>query len=525
MYEHIDGSCEAVLVRGVNWIGDAVMTIPALRALRRSLPEARVSLLVKPWVSPLFEKDPDIDEIINYSEDFRGISGKLRLSRELRNRNFCMSVLFQNAFDAALLAFLAGIPERIGYSRDGRRFLLTQPIDFDERAKSLHHIQYYLELVKKTGITPKAEAPWIFLDLEERLCARAVLGGLKRPVIAINPGATYGSSKKWLPERFAEVAALVMHEIGGSVLLLGGPKETGIADEILQNVRNVGDTSHMGSASLLSLSGKTSLRELIAIIAESDVLLTNDSGPMHIGYAVGTPVVAIFGSTSPEHTGPVGATDIVIRRPVACSPCFERECRKKSLECMDLITTAEVFAAVKRSGRTKRAVFFDRDGTLCRDAHYLSRMDDLELFPSIACLRALKDRGLALIGVTNQSGIARGLVQEEFTQKVNRIFVERYGFDDFYYCPHHPDEHCLCRKPEPGMLIRARNEHFVDLRQSFVVGDKEEDMVLARAAGAQGILVTTGKVQASVHADAVADGLENAVSIILSMTQRKGHAS
>jgi heptosyltransferase-2 len=246
---------------------------------------------------------------------------------------------------------------------------------------------------------------------------------------------------------------------------------------------------------------------------------------MHIGYAVGTPVVAIFGSTSPEHTGPVGATDIVIRKPVACSPCFERECRKKSLECMDLITTAEVFAAVKRSVRTKRAVFFDRDGTLCRDAHYLSRMDDLELFPSIASLRALKDRGLALIGVTNQSGIARGLLQEEFTQKVNRIFVERYGFDDFYYCPHHPDEHCLCRKPEPGMLIRARNEHFVDLRQSFVVGDKEEDMVLARAAGAQGILVTTGKVQASVHADAVADGLENAVSIILSMTQRKGHAS
>ncbi len=524
MAEHVAGECGAVLIRGVNWIGDAVMTIPTLRALRRSLPEARLSLLVKPWVSPLFEKDPDIDEIISYSEDFRGILGKFRLSRELRNRNFCMSVLFQNAFDAALLAFLAGIPERIGYSRDGRRFLLTLPVDFDERAKGLHHIDYYLELLKKAGITPKAEAPWIFLDLEERLRARRSLGGLKRPLVAINPGATYGSSKKWLPERFAEVAARVMHEIGGSILLMGGPKETAIADEILKKVHDLCHTPGIGSDSLRNLSGKTSLRELIAVIAESDILLTNDSGPMHIGYAVGTPVVAIFGSTSPEHTGPVGATDVVISKPLACAPCFDRECRRKTLECMDRITADEVFTAVRRSVRTKKAVFFDRDGTLCRDAHYLSRMDDLEVFPSVASLRALKDKAFTLIGVTNQSGIARGLVQEEFTQKVNRIFMERHGFEDFYYCPHHPDEHCHCRKPETGMLVRARNEHFVDLRQSFVVGDKEEDMILARAAGAQGVLVTTGKLRDSAHADAVADGLEDAVRIILSMEKKEDHA-
>lgn len=524
MYEHVAGRCGSVLVRGVNWIGDAVMTIPALRALRRSLPDARVSLLVKPWVSPLFEKDPAIDEIISYSEDFRGISGKLRLSRKLRNRNFCMTVLFQNAFEAALLTFLAGIPERIGYSRDGRKFLLTHPADFDYRAKGLHHIDYYLELVKKAGITPTAEAPWIFLDLEERLRARAALETLKRPVVAVNPGATYGSSKKWLPERFAEVAARVIHEIGGSILLLGGPKETAIADEIHQEMRNVGAAPPIGSDSVLNLSGKTSLRELIGIIAESDILLTNDSGPMHIGYAVGTPVVAIFGSTSPEHTGPVGATDIVIRKTVDCAPCFERECRRKTLECMDRITAEEVFAAVKRSVRTKKAVFFDRDGTLCRDAHYLSRMEDLELFPSISSLQKLKDDGFALIGITNQSGVARGLVQKEFTQNVNRIFMEQHGFDDFYYCPHHPDEHCHCRKPELGMLIRARNEHFIDLRRSFVVGDKEEDMILARAAGAQGVLVTTGKDQTSARADAVADGLESAVRIILSREQKKDHA-
>ena len=517
-------NCDAVLIRGVNWIGDAVMTIPALRALRRSMPGARLSLLVKPWVSPLFEKDPDLDEIISYAEDFKGVSGKFRLAKELRHRNFCMSVLFQNAFDAALLAFLAGIPKRIGYSRDGRRFLLTNPVDFDERAKSLHHINYYLELLTRSGIAARAEAPWIFLALEERLQARAALAELRRPVVAINPGATYGSSKRWLPGRFAEVAERVIREFGGSVVLLGASKEKGIADEILQKVQGVSSSLPFDGSSLVSVAGKTSLRELIAIISECDVLLTNDSGPMHIGYAVGTPVVAIFGSTSPEHTGPVGVSDIVIRKPVACAPCFERECRKNDLTCMDLITSDDVFSALKHSVRRRKAVFFDRDGTLCRDAHYLSRMGDLEIFPSIAGLRVLKDRGYYLIGVTNQSGIARGLVQEEFTQQVNRIFMERYGFDGFYYCPHHSDEHCFCRKPEPGMLIRARNEHAIDLRQSFVVGDKEEDMMLARAVGAKGILVKTGKAQTSIHADAVVEGLEDAVNMVLSMGRPEDHA-
>jgi len=191
-----------------------------------------------------------------------------------------MSVLFQNAFDAALLAFLAGIPERIGYSRDGRRFLLTGRVDFDERAKGLHHIDYYLELLKKAGITPKAQAPWIFLDLEERLYARAVLGVLKRPRYCHQSRGNLRSSKKWLPDRFAEVAALVVHEIGGSVLLLGGPKETGIADEILNKSEWPAVMHHVWAAlSLLNLSGKTSLRELIAIIAESDVLLTTIPAP------------------------------------------------------------------------------------------------------------------------------------------------------------------------------------------------------------------------------------------------------
>jgi len=510
---------KAVLIRGVNWIGDAVMTIPAMRALRRSLPGARFKLLVKPWVAALFEKDPDIDEIILYTDEYKGLAGKFRLARRLKGYDFDAAVLFQNAFDAALIAFLAGIRKRIGYSRDGRGLLLTDPVLFDARTKALHHIDYYLNLINKAGFNGISDRPWLFLDIEERKRARQMLAGLRRPVIALNPGAAYGSSKRWLPERFADLAGRVITELNGSVLLLGGPKEAGIADDILQHI----DPSLVTQSSLLNLAARTSLRELMAVIAEADLLVTNDSGPMHIGYAVGTPLVAIFGSTLPEHTGPVNKTDIVIRKGIDCSPCFERECKKNDLACMDLITAEEVYAAVKERVPGKRAIFFDRDGTLCRDAHYLNRMEDLEIFPEIAALAKLRERGYSLIGVSNQSGIARGIVPEAFTAQVNRIFTEQYGFDAFYYCPHHPDDHCSCRKPEPGMLITARNDHGIDLKRSFVVGDKDDDMLLAHAVGAKAILVKTGKAEASLYADAVADGLHDAVEAILAMSNESNN--
>jgi len=512
--------CDTVLVRSVNWIGDAVMSIPALRSLKRAVPGSKISLLVKPWVAPLFEKDPAVDEIILYTDEFRGVSGKLKLARKLKARGFCMALLFQNAFEAALLAFLAGIPKRTGYNRDGRRFLLTHPVEFDAHAGSLHHIDYYLNLLRKAGYEAIHEIPWIFLDLEERLKARGMLASMKRPIVAVNPGAAYGSSKRWHPGRFSEVAEGVIQELGGSVLLLGGPKETEIAADILRSM----DSSLITPDSLLNLAGRTSLRELAALISECDVMVTNDSGPMHVGYAVGTPLVAIFGSTSPELTGPVGSSDRVIAKKIACSPCFERECRKKGLECMEIITSQEVFDAVKKLVRTKRAVFFDRDGTLCKDAHYLSRMEDFEIFPSLSGLKRLRENGFSLIGISNQSGIARGLVREEFAKKVNQTFRDQYGFEDFYYCPHHPDDSCSCRKPEPGMLIRARNEHGIDLKRSVVVGDKDDDMILAKVVGAQGVLVRTGKAQASPYADAAVDGLDDAVRVILSMGEKADNA-
>jgi heptosyltransferase-2 len=506
--------CDNILVRGVNWIGDAVMTMPALRALRLSNRTSRITLLVKPWVAPLFEKDPNIDEIMLYSDEYEGILGRIDLSKKLRRHNFGAALLLQNAFDAAVITTLAGIPERIGYGRDMRGFLLTKAVPFDDRTKRLHHVDYYLNLLAMAGLHVTKSLPWIYLQLEERLGAREMLRDLKRPVVAINPGATYGSSKRWHPQKFAEVAMRVINDLDGSVLVLGGPEETAIADEICKAVS--GSVSRLSYLErVLSVAGKTNLRELAALISGCDLLVTNDSGPMHIGYAVGTPLVAVFGSTSADHTGPVGEGNRVVKKDIECAPCYERTCRRGDLNCMDLITADEVFESIKSLISPRRAVFFDRDGTLCRDAHFLSKMEDLEIFRGVEGLKKLREEGFSLIGVSNQSGVARGLVDEEFVRKVNRLFMDSYGFDDFYYCPHHPDDHCSCRKPEPGLLYRARAEHKVDLGVSYVVGDKEADLLLARSVGARGILVKTGKDVSSAYADFVAEDLEEATRFIL----------
>lgn len=500
---------EKMLIRGVNWVGDAVMTMPAIRAVKKASPGKTLSLLVKPWVAPLFEKDPHIDEIILYDERYAGLIGKHRLARELRERGFSSAFLLQNAFDAALLAYMAGIPERTGYSRDGRGFLLTRPIPYGGEDRRIHHIEYYLELLRKSGIEAACSEPWVYLDIGERLWARGKLRELKRPVVGLNPGAAYGPAKEWPAERFAEVAGRVIRELDGSVVVFGkdltdaGTHISGISDD---------------PGRLLCVAGKTSLRELSALVSECDALATNDSGPMHIGYAVKCPLAAIFGSTDPCLTGPVGKGNIVLRSAAECSPCFERQCRKPRVQCMEDITVQEVFAAARALVPRKRAVFFDRDGTLNQDAGYLSRWEDFKVFSDVSEINLLKDRAYSIIGITNQSGVARGIIEAAFVRDVNSLFVEQYGFDDFYYCTHHPDEHCSCRKPQPGMLLDARADHGLDLKRSYVVGDKESDMLAARAVGAKGVLVLTGEDGSSLSADFVARDLKEAVRIILKDT-------
>jgi heptosyltransferase-2 len=521
-------SCRNILIRGVNWIGDGIMTLPSIRAVRKAMPEANISLLVKPWVSPLFEHDPNIDEIILYGDEYNCIFGKLKLSWKLHKRKFCGAILLQNAFDAAFITFLAGIKERVGYRRDGRGFMLTQGVPVTKNDAKIHHVLYYLNLLQQIGINAEYSVPYLYLPLVERLHARETLHNVKHPLLGINPGATYGSAKRWIPERFAEIANWFLKDTGGSVIIFGSKNEMDIAHEIELHIRRQNkDISAVlppprneeQEKRLLNVAGETSLRELIALISECDAFVTNDSGPMHIAYAVKTPLVALFGSTDPLLTGPPldpnGKGTVVLTPDIPCSPCFERTCNENDMRCMYEITSDEVYFGIKKILPENPAVFFDRDGTLCKDVGYLSKLDDFRVFEDVHTVHLLEEKGFKLIGITNQSGIARGLIDENFVKDINNRFIKEFGFHDFYYCPHHPDHHCPCRKPEPEMLLRARTKHGIDLKKSYVVGDKEDDMILSKMVGAKGILVQTGKDQVSQYADFIAKDLKEAVAFII----------
>jgi heptosyltransferase-2 len=231
----------------------------------------------------------------------------------------------QNAFEAAALTFLAGIPQRIGYARDGRSPLLTKAVPVPRPGETERHERfYYLELLKRSGLieTYSADLPIRLSGSQsaaERGHALLAAAGLRPPVIGIAPGATYGGAKRWLPERFAEAAVQLSRERAACVAVFGSKQEREICEQVCEKLFAEG-------VEAVNFGGTTSLSDLIHLTAACQVFLTNDSGPMHIASALGVPTVAIFGATDEHATGPTGAHSTVVREPVDCSPCLKREC-------------------------------------------------------------------------------------------------------------------------------------------------------------------------------------------------------
>ena len=296
------------------------MSLPALRALRERFPAAKISILAKPWVADLYGREPFCDEMIPYTA--RGIAAAWRAARELKPRGFDCAILLQNAFEAAAVAFLAGIPERIGYARDGRSALLTRSVPVPCPGEIPPHERfYYLELLRRAGILDALPASdTIRLEgaakAREAGAARYRVMGWEQPVIGVSPGAAYGSAKRWLPERFAEGASRLAAELGAAVAIFGSREERELCASVAAGVQ----------APVKNFAGETTLAEFIYLAAACRVYLTNDSGAMHIASALGVPTVAVFGATNDAATGPTGPLARVIREPVECSPCLKREC-------------------------------------------------------------------------------------------------------------------------------------------------------------------------------------------------------
>ena len=326
-----------VLIRGTNWIGDVVMTFPAMAAVRATLPAARITVLVKPWVADLVRMHPAADDVLVYERPGRhdGLGGILRLARDLRQRRFDAAILLQNAIEAAVIARLAGIPVRAGYSTDARGLLLTHPVRLQPRIKTVHQSLYYVEMLKALGFASAGTAVSLVPSEAQRRAAQEHLAGLgiagRRPIVGMAPGAAYGPAKRWFPERFAAVADRLAERYACPVILFGSAGDRAGTEAVRSAART----------SLVDVAGRTTLGDAIALIACCDLFVTNDSGLMHVAGALGVPTVAIFGSTNPETTYPLGDRTVLVRRPVDCSPCLKQEC-PADFKCMDLVSVDEV---------------------------------------------------------------------------------------------------------------------------------------------------------------------------------------
>jgi heptosyltransferase II len=324
-----------ILIRGTNWIGDAIMTLPAVASIRATYPSAHIAMLVKPWVADIYNLFSGLDEIIIYENKFDNPAGVFRLAQKLKGEKFDLAILLQNAIEAAIIAVAAGIPLRAGYDSDARGLLLTHRVRRTQEIKNVHQIDYYLEMVKALGCVPvnreiHMETKINLLDARNIL-RKFIPEETKKMIIGIAPGATYGPAKKWFPDRFAETADKLSEKFSAQVIIMGGRADGETAQEIRKLAR----------AKLIDLAGKTTLREAIYLISQCSLFISNDSGLMHIAGALNIPTIAIFGSTNPVTTSPAGNKSIIVRREVPCSPCLKKTC-PTDFRCMKLISVEDV---------------------------------------------------------------------------------------------------------------------------------------------------------------------------------------
>jgi heptosyltransferase-2 len=331
------------LVRGVNWVGDTILTYPTVQKLKAVFPDSHLAILIPNQLIDLWKTSPLVDEIISFRK--RGNVGllweDLKLGSSLRKKKFDLAIVLPRSFHSAFQTYLARIPIRVGFQDEGRSPFLTHGISRTTDILQEHRIHYYEKLVDFFCKVEGTPTPRIVLREEDRRWAEEKLGGSGfldgRPLIGMNPGATYGLAKCWDPDRFGELGKRLVREWKAGIFIFGKKEEGLLAQKILEYVGN----------DAMDLTGKTTLLQLAALLERCRLLLTNDTGTMHMAAAVDTPVIALFGPTDPATTGPWGNSHIILRENVPCSPCMKRVCPTDH-QCMELITVGEVEEAVHK---------------------------------------------------------------------------------------------------------------------------------------------------------------------------------
>jgi len=316
-----------ILLRAPNWLGDAVLALPALRALRQCYPAACIVVLARPWVADLYRREPCVNQVTlcPARRGFKGWVQRVRLAGELRRGGFDWSLVLPNSWESALVPWLARIPRRSGYDRGGRGWLLTQAIVPPQRgAIPEHESFYYLELLRRAGLLRElpAASPIVLAGVAEARCRGKQLFsalGLEVPVIGLSPGAQNSRAKQWPAERFVEAAHCLAERMRAAVAVFGSWSERPLGQRVAAELRRRG-------VSAINLAGETTLENFICLAAACRVFLSNDSGAMHVASALDVPTVAVFGPTEWFATGPAGPRSCIVREPVECSPCMLRDC-------------------------------------------------------------------------------------------------------------------------------------------------------------------------------------------------------
>jgi heptosyltransferase II len=335
----VNAQAEKILLRVPNWVGDALLTTPVVYSIKKAFPDSRITILAKPWVAPIFEANPAVEDVILYQKPGRhqGIRGKAALARELKARGYNLVINFPHSFESALISYEGSIPVRIGYSTEGRGLLLTDRLKATRDRKKEHQVPYFFHLLEPLNIfeTPSPESHPLRLSLSQthREKAETLLKNLGITpsdfLVALAPGAIYGSAKCWPFDRYEALARRMKQEWKAQVLLFGTDKDA-LAG------RNTDPRYYH------DLMGKTSLSEALALISKCSLMVCNDSGLMHAASALNIPMVALFGSTDAQRTGPWGGIHKIIDKYLPCAPCLKKKCAITP-NCMEAIALDEVW--------------------------------------------------------------------------------------------------------------------------------------------------------------------------------------
>jgi heptosyltransferase II len=345
-----DEKPEKIIIRMPNWIGDLVMATPVLTDVRKAYPKAHITAMCRTPICDLLKNDRDIDELFCFSKAsaFERRSETRDIIEKIRRGSYDLGILLTHSFSSAWMFWRGNVKRRLGYKGKGRSLLLTDKLPLPPQVKEQHLVLTYKMLLKPLGIPLSETKPRLFIADQELQEAQTLLENLGvtpgKRLIGINPGAAYGTAKCWLPERFREVTQKLLALDNVQIIYFGDPSSMPLVKEICQG---------LGSP-VLNLAGLTTLPQLAALIKLCSVLLTNDSGPMHIAAALGTPLVALFGSTNEIITGPY-KTGIVIHKHVECSPCYKRVC-PIDFKCMKRIESDEVYEAIVQQLKEQKYV-------------------------------------------------------------------------------------------------------------------------------------------------------------------------